>query len=84
MDGLRYSSDDPYYRLGPVYTCLYVRPCRLVTGTFFFLFAHFGTIFPKSDMISTFFPEIRQGLLFHFRGLCTLINPFLAKKTGKN
>ena len=25
MDGLRYSPDDPYYRLGPVYTCLYVR-----------------------------------------------------------
>jgi len=25
MDGLRYSSDDPYYRLGPVHTCLYVR-----------------------------------------------------------
>jgi len=25
MDNLRYSPDDPYYRLGPVYTCLYVR-----------------------------------------------------------
>ena len=25
MDGLRYSSHDPYYRLGPVRTCLYVR-----------------------------------------------------------
>jgi len=25
MDGLRYSPDDPYYRLGPVYKCLYVR-----------------------------------------------------------
>ena len=25
MVGLRYSPDDPYYRLGPVYTCLYVR-----------------------------------------------------------
>ena len=25
MDGLRYSPDDPYYRLGPVRTCLYVR-----------------------------------------------------------
>jgi len=25
MDGLRYSPDDPYYRLGPVHTCLYVR-----------------------------------------------------------
>jgi len=24
---------DPYYRLGPVHTCLYVRACRLVTGT---------------------------------------------------
>jgi len=23
----------PYYRLGPVHTCLYVRACRLVTGT---------------------------------------------------
>ena len=22
---LRYSPDDPYYRLGPVHTCLYVR-----------------------------------------------------------
>jgi len=33
MDGLRYSPDDPYYRLGPVNTCLYVRACRLVTGT---------------------------------------------------
>jgi len=25
MDGLRYSPDDPYYRLGPVHTCLNVR-----------------------------------------------------------
>ena len=25
MDGLRYSPEDPYYRLGPVHTCLYVR-----------------------------------------------------------
>jgi len=25
MDGLRYSPDDPYYRLGPVHTCLYGR-----------------------------------------------------------
>jgi len=25
MDGLRYAPDDPYYRLGPVHTCLYVR-----------------------------------------------------------
>jgi hypothetical protein len=25
--------DDPYYRLGPVHTCLYARVCRLVTGT---------------------------------------------------
>jgi len=25
MDGLRYSSDDPYYRLGPVHTRLYFR-----------------------------------------------------------
>ena len=25
MDGLRYSPDNPYYRLGPVHTCLYVR-----------------------------------------------------------
>jgi len=25
MDGLRYSPDDPYYRLGPVHTWLYVR-----------------------------------------------------------
>ena len=33
MDGLRYSPDDPYYRPGPIYTCLYVRACRLVTGT---------------------------------------------------
>jgi len=33
VDGLRYSPDDPYYRLGPVHTCLYVRACRLVTGT---------------------------------------------------
>ena len=24
MDGLRYSPDDPYYRLWPVHTCLYV------------------------------------------------------------
>jgi len=39
--------------------------------------------FPKSDMISTFFPEITQGLLLHFRGLCTQINLFLAKKSKK-
>jgi len=25
MDGLYYSPDDPYYRLGPVHTCLYAR-----------------------------------------------------------
>ena len=25
MDGLRYSPHEPYYRLGPVHTCLYVR-----------------------------------------------------------
>jgi len=25
MDGLRYSPDDPYYRLGPVHTCLFVQ-----------------------------------------------------------
>jgi len=25
MDSLRYSPDDPYYILGPVHTCLYVR-----------------------------------------------------------
>ena len=25
MNGLRYSPDDPYYRFGPVHTCLYVR-----------------------------------------------------------
>jgi len=25
MDGLRYSPDDPSYRLGPVHTCVYVR-----------------------------------------------------------
>jgi len=24
MDGLRNSPNDPYYRLGPVHTCLYV------------------------------------------------------------
>jgi len=35
MDGLRYPSDDLYYRLGPVHTCFYVRACRLVTGTSF-------------------------------------------------
>jgi len=33
MNGLRYSPDDPYYRLGPVHTCPCVRACRLVTGT---------------------------------------------------
>jgi len=25
MDGLHYYPDDPYYRLGPVHTCLYVQ-----------------------------------------------------------
>jgi len=33
LDGLRSFPDEPYYRLGPVHTCLYVRACRLVTGT---------------------------------------------------
>jgi len=33
MDGLLYSPDDPYDRLGPIHMCLYVRACRLVTGT---------------------------------------------------
>ena len=33
MDGLRYSPGDPYYKLGPVHTCLYLGACRLVTGT---------------------------------------------------
>ena len=28
MDGLRYTPDDPYYTLGPVRTCLYVRVCE--------------------------------------------------------
>ena len=39
MDGLHYSPDDPYYRLGPVHTaaCLYVRACRLVTKTSFYV-----------------------------------------------
>ena len=31
--GKRYSPEDLHYRLGPVHTCLYVRACRLVTGT---------------------------------------------------
>jgi len=31
INGLRYSSDDLTYRLGPFHVCLYV---RLVTGTF--------------------------------------------------
>jgi len=25
LNDLHYSTEDPYYRLGPVYTCLYVR-----------------------------------------------------------
>jgi len=33
MDGLLYSLDDPYYRLGLVHMCLYVRAYQLVTGT---------------------------------------------------
>ena len=28
MDGLRYTPDDPFYTLGPVRTCLYVRVCE--------------------------------------------------------
>jgi len=32
-DANRGSRDDPYHILGPVHTCLYVRACRLVTGT---------------------------------------------------
>jgi len=32
MDGLRYSPDDPYYRLGPVHTCLSVRVTVRETG----------------------------------------------------
>jgi len=46
-----------------------------------FFFLHF--FFPKSDKISTFFPEIGQGLSLHFRGLCTLMNPFLAREKIK-
>jgi len=76
MDGLRYSHDDPYYRLGPVYTCLYLRACQLVTGTSFFLDI-LGRFFPNRTRFQLFFPEIGQGLLLHFWGLCTLINPCL-------
>ena len=32
MDSLRYSPDDPYYKLGPVHTCLYVRVREPETG----------------------------------------------------
>jgi len=48
-----------------------------------FFWLTFWDDFSKSGKISTFFPEIGQDLLLHFLGLCTLINPFLAKKTGK-
>jgi len=33
MDGLRYSPDDPYYRLGPFRSCLYVAAFRLLNCT---------------------------------------------------
>ena len=32
MDGLLYSPDDPYCRLGPVHTCIYVRIGETVAG----------------------------------------------------
>jgi len=79
MDGLRYSPDDPYYRLESSIHVSMFEHVRLVTGTSFF-----WTIFPISENISAFFPEIGKGLLLHFRGLCTLTNPFLAKKKRKN
>jgi len=47
MDGLRYSSDDPDCRLGPHYTCLYVRACRLLTLPSFFL-SQLNPIFYKN------------------------------------
>jgi len=37
MDGPRYSPDDPYYRPGPVHTCLYVRVLELQL-TYFLVF----------------------------------------------
>jgi len=51
MDGLRYSPDDPYYRLGPVHTCLYVRVLETGDWDLGLLI----TIFAKSDTF--FFPS---------------------------
>jgi len=51
-------------------------------GTQFFS-THFLPNFPKSDQISSFFPEIGQG--FHLQwNLCTFINPFRLKNPGKS
>jgi len=41
-------------------------------------FCHFFHFF-KSDKVSIFFSEIGPGLILHFLGLCTLINPFFAR-----
>jgi len=56
MDGLQYFPDDPYYRLGPVHKCLYVRACRLVTGTSSNLPFFCTQISNEVCWVSAFFP----------------------------
>jgi len=56
MDGLQYSPDDPYYRLGPIHKCLYVRACRLVTGTSSNLPFFCTQISNEVCWVSAFFP----------------------------
>jgi len=48
------------------------------------IFCFFCTKIPKSDKISNFFPEIGQGFLLFFWGLCTLINLFLVHNSNQN
>ena len=65
MDGLRYSPDDPYYRLGPVHTRLYVRACRLVTGTPSGRAASGGAIAPQPPRATRPTPEYIRNFPIH-------------------
>jgi len=87
---LRYSPDDPYHRLGPVHTCLYVRVRETGDWDLF----QFGSLSREapisiSDFLSQFLrnrtriffpPEIIQGFWLQFQVwyLHTLFNPFPA------
>ena len=70
MDSLRYSPDDPYYRLGPVHTCLYVRACQLVTRTSSGRAASGGALAPELPRATRSTPK-----LDYLRGQIVVFGP---------